>query len=63
MNVEHRNWGTINKNQVIISTEKGSVGLYFSYDTIVAVSNFCSENNWGSTTGKFLNELQPDKKL
>ena len=63
MNVEHRNLGTVNKNQVIISTDKGSVSLYFSYDTIVAVNNFCSENNWGSTTGKLLNSLQPCKNL
>lgn len=61
INVSLRNLGTVNKNEVIISTPKGSVNLYFSYETLVGVDNTISENIWSKTTGKFLNELQPDK--
>jgi len=59
--VDFENLGTINKNVVIIRTELGSVRLYFSYETIVAVDGVVSQNNWSKTTGKLLNELQPDK--
>lgn len=61
IDVEHRNLGTVNKNMVRISTPKGSVDLYFSYRTLVAVDNTVSQNEWSRTTGKLLNELQPDK--
>lgn len=61
MKVNLRNLGTINKNCVTISTDKGSVDLYFSYETLVGVDNIVSINNWGQTTRKLLNELQPDK--
>jgi hypothetical protein len=60
--VEHRNEGTINKNSVLISTENGSVRLYFSYNTLVGVNGVISQNVWSNTTGKFLNELEPDKE-
>lgn len=60
--VSLRNLGTVNKNMVTIETEKGSVNLYFSYQTMVGVDNAVSENQWSRTTGKLLNELQPDKK-
>lgn len=59
--VEHKNHGTINKNSVTISTQKGNVTLYFSYETLVGVNDCISENQWSNTTSKFLNELQPDK--
>ena len=59
--IEHRNLGTINKNAVFVSTNKGSVSLYFSYKTLIAVNNVVSKNIWSRTTGKFLNELEPDK--
>lgn len=41
--------------------------LYFSYETIVAFYDVvtglvCCENVWGTTTGKHLNWIQPDKK-
>lgn len=41
--------------------------LYYSYGTIVAYSDIsqglvCSENVWGTTTGKHLNWIQSDKK-
>ncbi len=61
------NEGTINKNSLVLQTEKGSIKLFFSYETIIS---FCGgsdegtiENLWSTTTGKFLNELQPNKKL
>ena len=60
--VGHRNLGTVNKNMVTISTEKGSTNLYFSYNTLVGVDGTVSKNEWSRTTGKLLNELQPDKK-
>jgi len=61
MKVNLRNLGNINKNCVTILTDKGSVDLYFSYETLVGVDNIISINNWGQATGKLLNELQPDK--
>ena len=61
INISLNNLGTINKNCVTINTNKGSVDLYFSYKTLVGVDGVCSVNNWGNTTGKFLNEIQPDK--
>lgn len=41
--------------------------LYYSYKTIVAYYDLqdglvCSENVWGTTTGKHLNWIQSDKK-
>ena len=54
--------GTPNKNKVRI----GNLVLYFSYETIVAYeypsqgTQVC-ENVWSKTTGKLLNELEPDK--
>jgi len=61
INISLNNLGTVNKNCVTISTKKGSVDLYFSYETLVSVDGVCSVNNWGVTTGKFLNEINPDK--
>ncbi len=61
INISFENLGTINKNVVSISTDKGSINLYFSYKTLVAVNGLVSVNNWSNTTGKLLNELEPDK--
>jgi len=61
INISLDNLGTINKNCVIIKTNLGSVDLYFSYKTLVAVNNKVSVNDWGNTTGKLLNELEADK--
>ena len=61
INISFENLGTINKNVVSISTDKGSINLYFSYKTLIAVNGLVSINNWSRTTGKLLNELQPDK--
>jgi len=55
------NMGTVNKNCVTISTGWQEVNLYFSYKTLVAVNGYVSVNDWSMTTGKLLNELQPDK--
>src|SRR3990167_896945 len=55
------NLGTVNKNSVCISNGTTSVSLYFSYETLIAVNQHVSVNTWSKTTGKFLNELQPDK--
>jgi len=66
------NLGTVNKNCVSfkwtdkLGNEK-RLDLYFSYKTCVAfeydLEMFCSDNIWSVTTGKLLNELQPDKDL
>jgi hypothetical protein len=65
IDIGHQNMGTVNKNAVRIGTEKGTIRLFFSYDTLVAVAgggqNAVSVNDWSKTTGKFLNELEPDK--
>lgn len=58
--------GTVNKNEVTISTDKGNITLYFSYQTIVGFRHpehgtVCRVNDWSTTTGKLLNEIQPDK--
>lgn len=62
IHVSLRNLGTVNKNAVTIATDKGQVDLYFSYSTLVAVNGTVSKNIWSVTTGKLLNELQPNKK-
>lgn len=40
--------------------------FYFSYDTLIAFRNgkglICRQNDWGTTTGKHLNLIQPNKK-
>jgi hypothetical protein len=51
-------------NQTIVHI--GDLSLFFSYYTIVAFrkgdKEVCCENVWTSTTGKFLNVIEPDKK-
>ena len=67
ISVSHSNEGTINKNSVTIETERARLTLYFSYETIVCFNGCGDEatikNYWSTTTGKFLNELQPNKNL
>lgn len=63
MEIHLTNYGTINKNKVSI----GGLALFFSYETIVAFHSnstglVCSANSWSMTTGKFLNEIEPDHK-
>lgn len=52
------------QNQTIVHI--GDLSLFFSYRTIVAFrknyKTVCCENVWKSTTGKFLNAIEPDKK-
>jgi len=56
------NMGTVNKNQVTLSRGGWNcVTLFFSYRTLVGVDEVCCVNNWSNTTGKLLNELEPDK--
>jgi len=61
-----RNLGTINKNQVTLTTNKGTITLVFSYETLVGfyspIGTGCLINYWSTTTGKLLNEIEPDKK-
>lgn len=66
------NKGTINKNKVVIETLKGTLRLWFSYQTIVGFevnskigkyNEGTITNQWSNTTGRLLNELQPDKSL
>jgi len=63
ISIKLRNLGTVNKNEVRIIKGHKEVDLTFSYKTLVAVDMVVSENNWSVTTGKLLNELQPNKKL
>lgn len=62
MKVTFENLGTVNKNKITI----GNTTFWFSYDTCVAFNSpetgfMCRENSWSVTTGKLLNELQPNK--
>ncbi len=69
VNVRLENLGTVNKNKVVLTTSKEYLVLFFSYQTIVSFHmNVGKEYNsqtiinaWGTTTGKLLNELCPDK--
>lgn len=70
MQISHENMGTPNKNLVRISKNgKGTITLYFSYETPVCFElstpdgyqKATRENDWSVTTGKLLNELEPDK--
>jgi hypothetical protein len=61
VNVSLRNLGTVSKNLVTISTDKGSVRLWFSYSTLVGVDGRASKNEWSRTTEKLLKEIEPDK--
>ncbi len=64
MNIQFENLGTVNKNKVTL----GNLSIWFSYETPVAYrfgydDIVVRENDWSKTTGKLLNELQPDKSL
>lgn len=64
--VRLKNLGTVNKNVVTLQTNRGVIDLWFSYETIVGFTKgydrYCIQNQWGTTTGKLLNEIMPDKK-
>lgn len=59
--IKFENLGTVNKNLVVI----GDLAVWFSYQTPVAFKYkgvfMCRQNDWSRTTGKLLNELEPDK--
>lgn len=68
-----QNLGTLNKNRVVITTDRAEFILYFSYETLVGIDYSFTldylprkravvENLWSTTTGKLLNELEPDHK-
>ena len=59
-------FGKYNVNNALVLSVN-DLRVWFSYNTIVAFSTpkagiVCSENNWGVTTGRHLNAIQPDKK-
>lgn len=65
------NFGTVNKNRVVLSVNsKGTLVLFFSYETIVSFvlhtpqtfKEATIKNYWSKTTGKLLNECEPDHK-
>lgn len=63
------NLGTVNKNKVSFydkSTGIAKLRLWFSYETCVGYwyngQIVCRVNDWSNTTGKLLNEIEPDKK-
>lgn len=45
----------------------GHISIWFSYSTPIAFCSygqiFMRENDWGPTTGKHLNHINPDKKI
>lgn len=59
------NLGTVNKNEIRLTGTNGSLRLIFSYRTLVIIIfggvTYCRANDWGVTTGKLLNEYEPDK--
>ena len=70
-NIGLENLGTVNKNKVKLTTNGGCITLYFSYETCVGfiaevvkngynITKCVRQNDWSKTTGKFLNELEPD---
>lgn len=69
MKITHNNDGTINKNSVMFDTLNGNLYLFFSYNTLIGVEYYGDEtikkisvNDWSRTTGKYLNELEPNKE-
>jgi hypothetical protein len=50
-----------------LKVDLGEIEFYYSYETIVAYCDgkdgrVCSVNQWGTTTGKHLNWIEPNKK-
>lgn len=63
MIVKLLNNGTLNKNTVYLN----DLEINFSYETPISFKldgkeRRTRQNDWSTTTGKFLNELEPDKK-
>lgn len=63
------NYSNSNYGAHSLQINMGVFVLYYSYETIVAFydpqfgGTVCSENCWGVTTGKHLNQIEPNKKL
>lgn len=66
------NYSNDNYGAHSMALKLGNRTLYFSYDTIVAFVgsnskgkcfNCIHENIWGTTTGKHLNAINPNKKI
>ena len=64
MKVIFKNLGTVNKNLIGLRLKNGDLYIWFSYETPVAfeyqMEMFVRQNDWSVTTGKLLNELEPD---
>lgn len=62
MHYQSKNYG---KNALLI--EFGKYKFYFSYKTCIAFhidgQLWITKNYWGSTTGKHLNAINPDKSI
>lgn len=71
MEISLKNLGTANKNKVVLTTERRSLAIWFSYETAVGFE-YTDDNNtslkkavkntYSNTTGKLLNEIEPNKK-
>lgn len=69
MQVTHSNLGTVNKNEVKLRKDNAFLIMTFSYETCVGFRlstpndwmEGVHQNDWSTTTGKLLNELEPDK--
>jgi hypothetical protein len=63
MTISLENLGTVNTNKVYI----GNLAIWFSYRTPVGFSfhgqRVCRQNDWSTTTGKLLNDIEPDHSL
>jgi len=63
MTISIENLGTVNANKVWI----GNLVVWFSYKTPVGFSfhgkRVCRQNEWSTTTGKLLNDIEPDHSL
>jgi hypothetical protein len=68
MEITLTNLGTKNKNILFLANNNKRITLYFSYQTLIAFDyqdekiyeKQCSLNKWSNTTGRFINEIQPD---
>lgn len=69
-NIKLTNLGTVNKNAVFITGKNDDyLKIYFSYETPLSFqaniagqfTEMTRQNEWSTTTGKLLNECEPDK--
>lgn len=65
MQVNLSNLGTVNKNRVEMFHNGKGLTIWFSYETAVGCGYkgkmLVRQNDWSTTTGKLLNEIEPDK--